>query len=88
MSYVLQGRGDMTEVVIDRPTRDKLAAVSEPVRIVDTDGNLLGTFQPAENLSHETALLPPMDVDEMRRRAAEPGGRTLPEILNDLEGRA
>ncbi|MGD9856763.1 MAG: hypothetical protein AB7U20_17585 [Planctomycetaceae bacterium] len=73
----------MTEIVADSPTREKLAAADAPVRIIDAEGRLLGTFRPA--VQDEIDLIPPMSLDDMRRHASQPGGRPLSEILKDLE---
>ena len=77
----------MTDVMIDPLTGDKLSAVREPVRLIDAQGKILGTFSPADDSADDVSLVPPMSVEEMRRLAAEPGGRTLQEIFRDLQER-
>lgn len=79
----------MTRLIIDSGTVAKLNDLSEPLELCDSTGRLLGYFTPAEDKSlygkHEP---PPLSEEEWQRRENEPGGRSLSEILRDLESRS
>jgi hypothetical protein len=57
------------------------------IEIFDKSGHLLGYFIPAEDKSlYKNVVEPPLSAEEAQRRRSEPG-RSLPEILRDLESR-
>ena len=72
----------MPVVVLDQQATERLQAVTDRVEVRDANGRFLGLFTPF------SALIPPMSREELDRRAAEPGGRPLADILRDLESRA
>ena len=78
----------MTNITVDTLTREKLVCAHEPVNIVDADGNVLGTFHPGGRTPAQFPEVEPMDIGEMRRHASQPGGRSLGDILDDLEATA
>jgi hypothetical protein len=78
----------MTQVILDRATLDKLRQVQEVARLCDETGGVVGYFHPVIDPSEYEGLEPPMSEEEMARRLQEPGGRSLAEILADLEKQA
>ncbi len=75
----------MTRVVIDSALFDKLASAPGPVTLCDEDGFVVGTFEPTKEADWRN---PPFSEEELDRRFAEKGGRTMAEIRADLEKRA
>lgn len=78
----------MTEIVIDAETQSKLLNLQEPLELRDESGRILAYVTPAEDRSIYQELVCPTSEEELDRRAREGGGRTLAEILDDLEGRS
>jgi hypothetical protein len=74
----------MRRLTIDATLPEKLARVLERVELCDTTGNVLGVYTP--DLS-KYDLEPPFTEDEIREAEATTGGRTLDEIMADLEKR-
>jgi hypothetical protein len=77
----------MTRVVLDQAVLAKLLESQQPVEICDIDGRILGRFHPAWSRNSSTPHVPSTSEQEVRRIEQEPGGRTLAEILADLEKR-
>lgn len=76
----------MTRIQIDAKTAELLRAAKGGVVLCDEDDNELCRIPHAGLTAlSDAALVPPMDPDEMRRLADEPGGRPLSEIWHDLE---
>ena len=75
----------MTRITIDAATLEKLKSAREIVQLVDDDGVILGTFKPIHVPPYDPSLIPPISEEELRRRAAEPGGHTTEEVLQHLE---
>jgi hypothetical protein len=78
----------MTRVIIDAMVGDKLHDLTETVELCDTSGRVLGRFTPAFNASMYESLEPQISEVELLRREQRGGGRTLAEIMADLEKRA
>jgi len=78
----------MPEQNFDSATLDKLRQVNERVEIRDEEGELIGYFTPRVDRSLYESVEIPVSEEELRRRAQKGGGRTLAEILADLERRA
>ncbi len=74
----------MKRVVLDQATLAILLEAKSPLEICDVDGRVLGHFQPTMIGGSEE---PPFIEDELREREREPGGRSLAELLADLEKR-
>ncbi len=76
----------MTSVKIDAQTLERLRTVSGPVQLCDDAGHVVGFFRAACGAQRypEPPLLSP---EELQRRLAAPNGRTISEILGDLERR-
>jgi len=75
----------MTQVTIDQATSEKLCAAKDVVRVVDEQGRVVGTFKPADVPPYDPSLIPPMSIEELRRREQEPGGYTTEEVLRKLK---
>ncbi len=67
----------MAVIVSDPRLSEQLQTVSDCAELRDATGRLLGFFIPLM-----------ISREELDRRAAEPGGRPLADILRDLESRA
>ena len=75
----------MQKIIADSELPQKLQKVMHPVEVVDHTGRVLGVFKP--DLSQYEGLEPDISEEELDRIAREGGGRTLAEILADLEKR-
>lgn len=73
----------MQRVIVDPVTRAKLAIVHQKSELCDDSGRILGHFIPLGD-SRE----PQISDEEIERRLRCGGGRTLAEILADLEEKA
>jgi hypothetical protein len=78
----------MTQVILDPATLTKLRQVQEVAKLCDETGSVVGYFHPVIDTTEYEGIEPPMSEEEIARRLQEPGGRTLAEILADLEKRA
>lgn len=72
----------MPRIIVDATLHEKLLQVRQAVELVDAGGQVLGHFLP--EASH-FQLDPNISEDELRRREEAGGGRSLAEILGDLE---
>ena len=78
----------MSGVILDSKALEQLRKVEGRAEIRDEAGELIGYFTPRIDRSlYESAEIP-VSEEELRRRAEKGGGRTLAEILADLERRA
>jgi hypothetical protein len=77
----------MDKVVVDSPAARILREVRAEAEIVDEYGLLLGVFTPVENKELYRRVEIPYTTEELKRLAEQEGGRTLKEILADLEKR-
>ena len=79
----------MTRITIPDDFASQVHNWTSTVEICDESGQLLGTFIPAtaENLSDYHDLTSPLSEAEVKRRLAQPGGRSLGEIWKDLKAR-
>jgi hypothetical protein len=78
----------MTKIVVDAVLRSKLQNLTQALELCDESGRVLGRFSPTLDLSQYEDLDPQISEEELRRREREGGGRTLAEIMADLEKRA
>ena len=78
----------MTRLVLDAATTEKLRAAQERVQVCDAKGNVLGYFLPSSDRGLYKILDCPFTEEEIERARNEPGGRSLGEILSDLQKRA
>jgi hypothetical protein len=77
----------MGKVIVDDELRAKLNGLTDDVEFCTPDGEPLGYFVPKDEylkLLYAWELRQPVDMDELRRRAEEPGGRPLSEIWKRL----
>ena len=75
----------MTRMVLDKDTIAKLFNLSRPLEICDESGSTLGHFLPVEDKEIYRNIQIPISEEELEKREREPGGRSLKEILHDLE---
>ena len=75
----------MTKIILDKQTRANLRDLQETLQFVDESGRVLGLFTPTVDADK---LAPQISEQEIQRRVMQSGGRTLPEILHDLEKRS
>lgn len=78
----------MTKVILDQAALDKLRQVQAVAKVCDETGGVVGYFHPVIDPTEYEGLEPPMSEEEIARRLQEPGGRSLAEILADLEKQA
>jgi hypothetical protein len=75
----------MVKLTLDSETVAKLEGLQHRVQLCDAAGKSLGWFQPAFNPDEFEGLDPPFSEEELRAANQEEGGRTLDEILADLD---
>ena len=71
--------------------KEEFENAAEPVKIVGYDGVVLGYFTPAKTETVESLALdgqPRLSRDDIERRLASGEGRSIDEILADLEKRS
>ncbi|HTQ41084.1 MAG TPA: hypothetical protein VMJ32_19015 [Pirellulales bacterium] len=78
----------MDKLTVDPTTVAKLADLHFAVELCDASGQVLGWFQPAMTPEKYADLDVPFTDEELEAADNEEGGRTLKEILADLERRA
>ena len=72
---------------IDAQTLERLRTVAGAVELCDEDGHVVGYFRAACGAQRYPEP-PPLPPEELQRRLASPNGRTIAEILADLEQRS
>ena len=77
----------MTRVTLDAATCAKLGNLKKCLELCDESGRTLGYFTPAEDRSLYEGVQPTITDEQLERREREQGGRTLKEILTDLDKR-
>jgi hypothetical protein len=75
----------MSKIIVDSTTSALLRWVKEPVELFDEEGCRLGMFTPVDKKSLYRDVEIPFTEEELQRFAEEEGGRTLAEILTDLD---
>jgi hypothetical protein len=78
----------MTKVIVDPITRTKLAGARQKVELCDDSGLVFGHFLPLEYHSADAGREPRISDEEIERRLHCGGGRSLAEIMADLEKKA
>lgn len=78
----------MNRVIVDPVTREKLANIRQKSELCDDTGQILGLFLPLEEPGSDTGREPRISNAEIERRLRCGGGRSLAEILADLEKKA
>jgi hypothetical protein len=78
----------MNLFVVDHAHAAKLDSIGQQcAEIRDESGRLLGYFTPAVDHSIYEGVESPISAEEMTRRIQQGGGRSLKEIMADLERR-
>jgi len=72
----------MNQVVIDENASSQLGSVSQPVKLLDHKGKLLGHFVPALSLNPSASC--PYSGEQLETLRDESGGRQLHEIWGAL----
>jgi hypothetical protein len=77
----------MTTVVIDATLRSKLNGLAEQVELRDESGETLGYCVPVAEYTRllYASIKIPFSEEEIAQRRQQKGGRSLAEILADLE---
>jgi hypothetical protein len=75
----------MTKIVVDAAMRSKLRDLAEEMQFTDEAGRVLGNFTPWPTGAQRE---PQISEEELDRRERAGGGRSLKEILADLEKQA
>jgi hypothetical protein len=76
-------------IVIDDPSiQSKLINASHTEELCDRSGQLIGHFVPIVDKSKYQDVEPHISDEELDRREREGGGRSLAEILTELEKHA
>ena len=70
----------MSRVTLDTETIQKLIETIQPVEICDNSGKIFGRFTPQ--------VEPNVSEAELREVLKEKGGRTLAEIMTELDNRS
>jgi hypothetical protein len=78
----------MASITVDNATASLLRWINKPVKILDEEGNWIGTFVPVDKKSLYRDAKIPLSEDELSRRAQKGGGRPLTEIHTELERRS
>ena len=76
----------MQTVIVDETLTLKLEKANAPIEIVTRDGRRLGFFTPGPPMKYD--LDPKISEEELQKREQRTSGRTLAEIMADLEKRA
>ncbi len=78
----------MNRIVIDQASVAKLGALDQAAELCDEAGHVLGYFTPTHDHSIYEGVDSPLSAEELERRFQRGGGRSLAEIMVDLERRA
>ncbi|MBW3539341.1 MAG: hypothetical protein KY476_03655 [Planctomycetes bacterium] len=74
----------MTRIALDQLTAEMARALSHPVEVCDSRGELLGRFSPAIDPSDYAGLDPEISEEELRRREQSTEWYTTAEVLDHL----
>jgi hypothetical protein len=77
----------MGKVIVDSAVELKFRNAAQTVEICSSSGQLLGHFVPAGSSSHSSGVEPKITEEEMARREQAGGGRSLTDILTNLEAK-
>jgi len=78
----------MNRIVVDAGTVGELDQQDHVAALCDAAGRIVGYFSPALDPADYEGVDSPASEEELDRRSREGGGRTLAEIMADLEKRA
>jgi hypothetical protein len=76
----------MNEVTVDAALRARLNNLDDPLQVRDESGRILGYSHPVVEpaASEATSIRSPSSTEELERRRSQRAGRSLEEILNEL----
>jgi len=75
----------MTTISVPQTIAEALSKATGPIRLVDEQGKLLGSFSPLKAVSND---LTPEELAELKRRMLAPGPRyTTQQVLEHLDSR-
>lgn len=74
----------MTQLVVEGELLAKLQSLKERVELLDSEGRLVGVFDPTENAT-KFWVRSPISDEELQRRRQNPETRSLSEILARLD---
>ena len=77
----------MPRITPDEKTLTELASIRDRAEICDSQGAVIGYFQPVSKRIPEKFYEPTFTEEELLRFEQEPGARTLSEIIRDLQNR-
>ena len=77
----------MMKITVDDALLSKLHNLDSPVELCDASGRVLGHFTPAVDPAVYEGVESPTSEQELQRRSRQGGGRSLDEILGDLQRR-
>ncbi len=79
----------MNRVIVDPTTLNQLRSARQILELCDDSGQVVGHFVPIVDRSAYEGLEPQISEEELdRRMRTETGGRSLADILADLEKKA
>jgi hypothetical protein len=78
----------MSSIVVDTALLAQIQGAYQPVELRDPSGRLLGHFVPIFSQPRSAQMEPKISEDELNRRQQARGGRSLAEIMADLEKRS
>lgn len=77
----------MSKVILDPLTLARLRTMTEPFEVCDESGHTVGIFLPVNRCETHGNATSPISDEELNERRKRKTGRTLAEILKDLEAR-
>jgi hypothetical protein len=75
----------MDRIIVDESFTSQLPNVEAPCLVFDSTGKKIGCFTPEVAASLYEAAGPTVSEEELARRERVGGGRSLAEILNDVQ---
>ena len=78
----------MNRIVVDQASSTKFSGLADTAELCDEAGRVLGYFTPAQSPSLYEGLQVPFSEQELDQIEQGPKGRTLPEIMADLDRQA
>jgi hypothetical protein len=75
----------MVRITVDNELLAKLGNLRTPATLQDTSGRVLAYLTLVEDPSDYVEFEPEISEEELARREAKGGGKTLPEIWEDFE---
>jgi hypothetical protein len=80
------GERSMSKLILDDDLRAKLSGLDETVDVCEPTGETVGYFVPHDKYTKLMYALAKTEVslEELKRRAAEPGGTTLAEFWKKM----